>query len=134
MIVNHRSIHAHVLFLQRTPAGYWFREVELVYETREPFTVTLVVADGGELVRWICARDLLAAGLREPSGEGDIHVAPGAGGAIVLLELRSPFGHAVLEALAEEVGEFLDRAYACVPRGEEKHWFDLEHELTRLIV
>lgn len=102
---------------------------ELRYDVADPYAVDAVFRTGDpDGVRWVFARDLLADGLCRPSGDGDVTVAPlvdERGRSLVLLELRSPDGHARLQAPAGKVGSFLATTYRICPAGTETDRIDL---------
>ena len=54
-------------------------EAELRYDATDPFAVTTVFMTGHSEVRWTFGRELLAEGLYEPAGDGDVHVWPAPG-------------------------------------------------------
>jgi Streptomyces sporulation and cell division protein, SsgA len=102
--------------------------VELSYDPRDPFAVSVHFGDPGPAVRWIFARDLLIDGLYEPSGDGDVHVFPSldsSGLAVVCIELSSPDGEALLVAHPRELTEFVDLMRAAVPPGSESTHFEI---------
>ncbi|MEV6877193.1 SsgA family sporulation/cell division regulator [Amycolatopsis sp. NPDC051128] len=105
---------------------------ELEYDTRDPYAVAVVLHAGASDVRWLVGRDLLADGLLAPHGEGDVRIAPAADPAMIVMELSSPDGAAVLEAPAQEIADFLDLTYDVIPPGSEPDWFDFEVELAKL--
>ena len=87
-------------------------------------------------VRWVFARDLLAAGLYEPTGDGDVHVWPcldARGRAVTIIELSSPDGEALMQARSDEVCEFLSRTEAIVPRGTEAGLMDVDTALGKIL-
>jgi hypothetical protein len=104
-----------------------------------------------EPVEWIFARDLLAAGINSRQGEGDVQVWPSAqscadtegldvigpadteSGAVLNIELSSPFGRAHFEAPTRAMSAFLDRTYQIVPAGQESDFIDIETELNELL-
>jgi Streptomyces sporulation and cell division protein, SsgA len=103
-----------------------------------------------EPVEWIFARDLLAAGIKSPQGEGDVKVWPSAQScaededldvigttdadyAILNIELSSPFGEAHFEAPAQAMSAFLRRTYSIVAAGQETNYIDIEAELNDLL-
>jgi len=91
---------------------------------------------GAESVGWVFARDLLASGLYEPAGDGDVHVWPCLdvrGRAVVIFELCSPDGEALLQARADEVADFLQSTRDLVPQGSEGAHVDLDELVTRLL-
>ncbi|MDG4823023.1 SsgA family sporulation/cell division regulator [Asanoa sp. WMMD1127] len=81
-----------------------------------------------EAVCWSFARELLASGLDEPSGLGDVRIWPWrtTSGDAVALALSSPDGQALLEAPRSTVAAFLDDTYAQVPRGRESDRLDID--------
>jgi hypothetical protein len=103
-----------------------------------------------EPVEWIFARELLAAGIESRHGEGDVQVWPSAQscaetdgldvigdadteGAVLNIELSSPFGQAHFEAPAGAMSAFLNRTYQIVPAGKESDYLDIEAELNDLL-
>jgi len=65
-------------------------------------------------VEWVFGRDLLTDGLREPSGEGDVQLVPGA--AALWVHLSSPHGTALLRGSLQVAEDFLERTWlACPP-------------------
>jgi Streptomyces sporulation and cell division protein, SsgA len=121
----------------------------LYYSGRDPYAVRMAFHVGtDEPVEWIFARDLLAAGIDSRQGEGDVQVWPsarscaetddldvigGAEGAVLNIELSSPFGQAHFEAPARAMSAFLRRTYQIVPAGQESDYIDIEAELHDLL-
>src|ERR1700749_3847386 len=80
---------------------------DLYYSSADPYAVTMSLDAGtGEPIDWIFARDLLAAALHGPEGDGDVRAWPsaapvtagtdtGAGEKIMNIALGSPDGYAV---------------------------------------
>jgi hypothetical protein len=69
-------------------------------------------------IDWVMARELLAAGLVAPAGEGDVRVSPDPAGGYVQIVLRSRSesdAAAVLTVDLCDVAAFLDRTVAVVP-------------------
>ena len=63
-------------------------------------------------MRWTFGRDLLCEGLYEPSGDGDVHVWPcldSDGHAVVIIELCSPDGEALVQAKTGDLSVFVER-------------------------
>ena len=113
---------------QPVPAG-------LRYDTADPYAVHATFHTGGQdTVDWVFARELLAEGLRRPTGTGDVRVWPSRsrGQASVCLALSSPEGEALLEAPARALESFLKRTNAAVPPGLEHRVYDLDAELIHL--
>ncbi|HEV7626827.1 MAG TPA: SsgA family sporulation/cell division regulator, partial [Streptomyces sp.] len=111
------------------PAARHF-SASLRYDAADPLAVRLVFpADAsldGEEVAWAFARELLDAGLQEPTGEGDVHVWP-RDGARTVIELLSQEGVAVVEFDSADLRTFLLRSYDAVPAGQEHGETDLEN-------
>ena len=80
------------------------------------------------------ARDLLAAGLYEPTGDGDVHVWPcldARGRAVTIIELSSPDGEALMQARSDEVASSSTGPRPIVPVGTEAGLMDVDAALTR---
>jgi hypothetical protein len=112
----------------------------LFYSREDPYAVRIVIHVGlDEPVEWIFARDLLSMGTENRKGIGDVQVWPSADpegrapGGVLNIELSSPFGRAHLKAPANQVSDFLRRAYRIVPAGEESGHIDLAAELNDLL-
>lgn len=106
------------------------------YDSDDPHAVHATFHTGDdETVEWVFARDLLAEGLREPAGYGDVRVWPSRsrGVEVVCISLSSPEGHALLEAPADELHGFLNRTYVAVAPGSEHLHMDLDTELVALL-
>jgi hypothetical protein len=103
--------------------------LELGYAADDPYTVGVSFHPDDRPVRWEFARDLLSEGLHEPSGDGDVHVWPcldDHGRAIVVVELCSPHGDALVEIRLGDAVGFVDRMHALVPMGEESSCLDTD--------
>lgn len=110
-------------------------QVDLTYQSRDPFAVQASFrTGGGSAVDWVFARDLLHDGLIAPSGTGDVRVRPMTlDPHRVQLELSSPSGHAVFTTCARTLGDFLHRTYDAVPPGREYSWLDFDLALSELL-
>jgi hypothetical protein len=111
-------------------------EGELGYDPRDPFAVVAVLDAGPTPIRWVFARELLVEGLFSPAGDGDVHVWPSVdhhGQAVVLIELSSPSGSALIQALSRDVSEFLHHTFTVVPRGAEDLNLDMDYTLLQLL-
>jgi hypothetical protein len=104
----------------------------LTYSSADPYAVRACFHVGhDEPVEWFFARDLLAggaAGVRQ--GIGDVRVWPSGRPGVFCVELSSPFGQAVFDVPAAEVGAFLRRTYQLVPEGSEN--VDVDAEIDSL--
>jgi hypothetical protein len=110
-------------------------QVELRYDTRDPYAVIAAFRTGRTgWVEWVFARDLLADGLIAEAGEGDVRIRPSmVSPETVVIELSSPSGHAMFEASAEELADFLDSTYDVVLPGNEGMWVSLDDALAALM-
>lgn len=110
-------------------------EAELQYDPRDPYAVTTVFMTGRSQVRWTFGRDLLTAGLYEPSGDGDVHVWPcldSDGHAVVIVELCSPDGEALVQAKTGDLSAFVDRMSKAVVPGTESEHLDLDSTIAAI--
>lgn len=109
--------------------------VDLSYSSRDPYAVQASFRTGhGSPVDWVFARDLLADGLREPTGCGDVRVRPLVHEIDrVEVELASPSGHAVFTTSAGTLASFLQQTYRAVPRSTEYSWLDFDAALASLL-
>jgi hypothetical protein len=116
--VTLRSTAVFDLLAPRTPAVPV--QVELRYDTKDPYAVVAAFRTGrAGWVEWVFARDLLADGLIADAGDGDVRIRPAADDPeVVVIELSSPSGHAMFEASAQELADFLDRTYDVVVPAE----------------
>lgn len=131
--VTLRSAAVFDLLAPRTPAVPV--QVELRYDTRDPFAVVAAFRTGrAGWVEWVFSRDLLADGLLTDTGDGDVRLRPAPDDPeIVVVELSSPSGHAVFEAGAQRLAEFLDTTYDVVLPGHETLWMNVDDALGQMI-
>ncbi|MCF3960716.1 SsgA family sporulation/cell division regulator [Streptomyces fuscigenes] len=111
--------------------------VLLRYDGSDPLALRMVFPaevslDDSEVV-WAFARDLVETGLREPAGEGDVHVWP-CGRAQTVFEFRAPEGVALVQFDNASLRRFLRSSYAVVPAGAEADHLDVEQHIGSLIV
>ena len=110
-------------------------EAELHYDPRDPFAVTTVFKTGAHQVRWTFGRELLSEGLYEPSGDGDVHVWPcldSHGHAVVIIELCSPDGEALVQVRTGDLTGFVDRMNAAVEAGTESDHLDVDAAIAAI--
>ena len=110
-------------------------EAELRYDATDPFAVTTVFMTGHSEVRWTFGRELLAEGLYEPAGDGDVHVWPcldSRGHAVVIIELCSPDGEALVQARTGDLRSFVDRMSRVVKPGTESDLIDVDAAITAI--
>jgi hypothetical protein len=110
-------------------------EAELHYDPTDPYAVTTVFMTGTTQVRWTFGRDLIAHGLYEPTGDGDVHVWPcldSEGHAVVIIELCSPDGEALVQARTGDLSTFVDRMTSAVEPGTETDHLDLDAAIAAI--
>jgi hypothetical protein len=111
-------------------------EAELHYDPRDPYAVTTVFMTGASQVRWTFGRDLLCEGLYEPAGDGDVHVWPcldSQGHAVVIIELCSPDGEALVQARTGDLTSFVDRMTKAVEPGTESALIDIDTAIMAIL-
>jgi hypothetical protein len=117
------------------PDGPGDVSVDLRYDTGDPYAVRAVFRVApDQQIAWVFARELLAQGLTEASGDGDVRIWPTRqdGSDLVCIVLRSPDGEALLAAQSAELVEFLDASFALCPRGRESHHLEIDRALVAL--
>lgn len=108
----------------------------LCYDRADPFAVRMAFPPPATLegteVTWEFSRELLATGMTEAVGVGDVRVRPFGYGRTVL-EFHAPEGTAMVHLRTSELRRFLERAQGLVPTGLEHLYLDLDHDLTELL-
>jgi hypothetical protein len=110
-------------------------DAELHYDPRDPYAVTTVFMTGATTVRWTFGRELLSEGLYEPSGDGDVHVWPcldSEGHAVVIIELCSPDGEALVQARTGDLNSFVERMSKAVEPGNESAHLDVDATIAAI--
>ena len=110
-------------------------EAELRYDPADPYAVTTVFKTGQSQVRWTFGRALLSEGLYEPAGDGDVHVWPcldSAGHAVVIIELCSPDGEALVQARTGDLQSFVERMNQTVAVGSESELLDIDAAISAI--
>lgn len=109
------------------------------YARNDPYAVRLAfpqapaapdAAEAGP--SWTFGRELLDEGMRRPAGDGDVHVWP-CGPDLVMVELRTAEGSALVALAARELREFLFLSYAEVPPGYEGGYLEIDRLLHDLM-
>jgi hypothetical protein len=111
-------------------------EGELVFDRADPYAVVMHLEAKSGTVTWTFARELLAEGLYTPLGDGDVQVWPclsNTGEAVVIIELRSPDGMALIQAPSRAVHAFVARAEEIVPMGQESGHLALDSLISQLL-
>ncbi|HET7310031.1 MAG TPA: SsgA family sporulation/cell division regulator [Mycobacteriales bacterium] len=134
-----RTITTPLTLTVSTGTGEADLDAELRYDPADPFAVSLAIGvDCGEPVVWTFARDLLAAGVNAPSGEGDITIEPdmsegfGADERRLRVTLATDC-MATMVASTDRVVEFLVETFAIVPTGAELDRVDFDAEIAALL-
>ena len=112
-------------------------EAELRYDPTDPYAATVTFGSGEGQVQWTLSRDLIALGLCEPTGEGDVHVRPtidAAGRAAVLIGLSSPDGQALVQARSRDLRRFVDAMAATVVPGTESQYVDVDATIASILM
>ena len=111
-------------------------EAEFRYDADDPFAVALSFDLGDDVLRWDLARSVLARGMTDPSGEGDVCLWPNVteeGRAVVVLSLFSTYGELVGEVRTNQLYRFITRTLALVPLGTESEWLDVDGVVAQLL-
>lgn len=111
-------------------------EGEFSYDPADPYAVTMKLEARSGSVTWTFARELLAEGLYSPSGDGDVQVWPCLshhGEAVVIVELCSPDGTALLQTASRAVQQFVTEVYEAVPAGTESSHVSIDALVAQLL-
>jgi hypothetical protein len=106
------------------------------YSAREPYLVKLAFrTERGRWIDWVFARDLLVEGLEAPTGLGDVRVRPdlAAEHSLMVIELESPDGFAVVEMRREDMVRFVEITCEMVPLGTEGELLDIDGFIAQVI-
>jgi hypothetical protein len=111
-------------------------QVELRYTGSDPYAVALAfqTVHSREVV-WRFSRAVLAQGLIEAAGEGDVRLRPldtPVPGRVVEIELRWPGGRDIFRAPHPELRDYLARTQELISFGTEHEWLDLDHAVAML--
>jgi hypothetical protein len=110
-------------------------DTELAYDPRDPFAVSATFNTIAGDVRWTFGRDLLIGGLYEPTGDGDVHVWPcldNEGEPVVIIELCSPDGEALVQVRTTDITAFVERMTAAVAPGAEADYMDVDAAIAAI--
>jgi hypothetical protein len=109
---------------------------EFSFDPADPYAVTMKLEARSGSVTWTFARELLAEGLYHPSGDGDVQVWPclsNTGDAVVIVELCSPDGTALLQTGSRAVQMFVTSIYDAVPDGTESSYVSIDALVEQLL-
>ncbi|MFJ4682155.1 SsgA family sporulation/cell division regulator [Streptomyces sp. NPDC091377] len=108
----------------------------LRYDRNDPFAVRMAFPAQATLegveVCWTFARELLAAGLHGPEGQGDVRVRP-YGFDRTVLEFHAVEGTAVVHVHSADVRRFLEATDGLVTEGLDRLRGDLDRDLAELL-
>ncbi|GGT05648.1 SsgA family sporulation/cell division regulator [Streptomyces kurssanovii] len=108
----------------------------LHYDRRDPFAVRIDFPGPATLegtdVSWAFSRELLAEGVHEPAGLGDVRLRP-YGYDRTVLEFHAPEGMAMVHIRTGDLRRFLERVQEAVPAGREHLYLGLDQDLTELL-
>ncbi|MBB2742894.1 UNVERIFIED_ORG: hypothetical protein FHR35_002716 [Microbispora rosea subsp. rosea] len=100
-----------------------------VYSPADPYAMRLSFPGLGE--PWTFARALLAEGLEEPVGDGDVRIAPAeAEDWIEIVLFSGQPRECRLFAPRDQVTSFVDRCFRLVPLGREDEWIDWDRQIA----
>jgi hypothetical protein len=111
-------------------------EGELVFDRADPYAVLMHLEARSGTVTWTFARELLAEGLYHPTGDGDVQVWPclsSSGEAVVMIELISPDGQALLQAPSRDVHGFVTSTLEVLPMGQESGHLAIDALISQLL-
>jgi Streptomyces sporulation and cell division protein, SsgA len=137
MIKPSAQVRAALVLRLVSPKSELELDATLRYDTDDPYAVRLgfPTAPGREAVEWMFARELLAAGLVAPAGDGDVRIwpSPEQGDDQLYVELCSPSGRALFILRRAVLAEFSRRCEELVPPGTEAEHLDIDAELDALL-
>jgi hypothetical protein len=135
MFIRGTTVTASTVVAIRTTSGLDSVLAHVRYDITDPYAVTVAFQVGhDQSLDWVFGRDLLAEGLAGAAGDGDVRICRAADDPTVLIfELDSPFGRAVIEGVAADFAEFLDRTYTEVAPGTETRFLNLDETVDRLL-
>ncbi|MFD9335655.1 SsgA family sporulation/cell division regulator [Streptomyces sp. NPDC060028] len=124
------------LRLEAVPVPVPLRGV-FVYRSDRPYELALDFEGAGmHLARWVFSRELLLDGQACATGEGDIQVWPRREGTEprIFLAFSNGAQSCLVSARAKDVRELCRRMTELVPRGQEQRHYDLDAELSALLL
>jgi len=107
------------------------------YDACDPYAVSITFGSarvgGKDPVTWLIGRELLRAGLAQPTGDGDVRVGPAATSDVLFLQLRTDSGEALMELSRTALAAFLKGTESLVPFGAEGAAIDLDGILAVIL-
>jgi hypothetical protein len=119
----------------RPGSGSLAARIHLSYDPWDPYAVVMMIrVAGGEEVRWMFSRELLAEGTHCSSGMGDVTVAPcpAAPSDLLHMTLRNDVRAAVMELRLAPIDEFLASTYELVPAGWEGMFLKVDDDVRAI--
>ena len=116
-------------------SGSLAARIHLSYDPWDPYAVVMMIrVAGGEEVRWMFSRELLAEGTHCSSGMGDVTVAPcpAAPSDLLHMTLRNDVRAAVMELRLAPIDEFLASTYELVPAGWEGMFLKVDDDVRAI--
>jgi hypothetical protein len=107
----------------------------LSYDCSDPYAISILFQGQDGHTSWVFSRELLAHGLWEPAGDGDVHVFPGEsdhGAPLVLIELTSD-EEALVGIDRADVENFLASSQTMVTPGRESEFLDIDAAIAAIL-
>lgn len=107
----------------------------LCYDPGDPYAVTAIFKTEPVTVEWTFGRELLHRGRHTPTGDGDVRVWPRLndhGDAVVVIELSSPDGEALVQAPSDDVNSFVTQMSRTVRPGSESAHLDIDATIAAI--
>jgi hypothetical protein len=135
MLDSSRTVTTRLMLSVTAATGEARLDAELRYDLSDPLAVSLAIGTQcDEPVIWVFARDLLAAGIAGPTGEGDITIEPSSDGGVQQIRMTLATDClATLVAPRDRVVEFLVETFNRVPSGSEFDAVDFDAEIAALL-
>lgn len=106
--------------------------VVLVYGRTDPCALWFVLGGGRyERKPWAASRDVVAAGLAYPSGDGDVRIHRE--GRHILARFESPHGRIVLAFRRSPLRRFVRSTFRVVPQGREVAESDADVAIAEML-
>jgi hypothetical protein len=131
MLDSSRTVTTPLTLVVSASTGDARLEAELRYDPSDPIAVALAIGTQcDEPVVWVFARDLLASGIADAIGEGDITIEPAERDIRITLATDCL---ATMLAPRDRVLEFLVETFTRVPSGAEFEGIDFDAEIAALL-
>jgi hypothetical protein len=137
--MSRRYVSAPVMFWPGDPDALAVPiTARFYYDAADPFAVRMVFpglsGTGEDGITWEFSRALLVDGIDEPTGEGEVRIAPAeATDWVTITLLPEPGTGLALHAPRETIARFLAGTFALVPMGREAARIDWNAELDAVL-